>query len=168
MGHRLYIHGDIDTESYSKFSTELAELENKLSANYKDYIDVELVSDGGSAYDAIAFHDRIRNSRLDIRITGSGLVASAAVLILAAGDYRILTKNSWVMVHEDSVLGVEEKEVHQVEKQVAHFRRLEDQWCELLAERSTEISEMWTTLHRAETYMTPGDCLEYGLIEEII
>ena len=164
---KIYLHGDVDTDMYTVLSQGLDEAEANAPKDFKGYIDIELVSDGGSAYDAIAMHDRIINCPFNIRITGSGLVASAAVLILAAGDHRVLTKNSWVMVHEDSVVGVEDKQVHEVEKEVKHYRRLEDQWCQLLHNSTYTDLDMWAKLHKDETYLTPKECLALGLIEEI-
>ncbi len=166
MTPKLYIHGDIDNALFSKFSTELAELEADKKVQS---VEIELVSDGGSAYDALAFHDRIINSRLDIRITGLGLIASAAVLILAAGDHRRLTTSAWVMVHEDDCGSLNKRGmVHQAEKDIRHLRRLETQWNHLM-ETHTKASAMhWAKLHRDETYLTPSQCESLGLIEEIV
>ena len=163
---KLYIHGDVDNSLFSAFSQQLAELE---AAKKVKAVEIELISDGGSAYDALAFHDRIINSRLDIRITGLGLIASAAVLILAAGDHRRLTRNAWVMVHEDDCGSLNKRGmVHQAEKDVAHLRRLENQWNFLMAASTKTPTKHWAKLHKDETYMTPEQCKSLGLIEEIV
>lgn len=163
----IYIVGEINDESYLKFTEELKVLEDAhVSDNYP--VQVCLMSDGGSAYAAMAFYDRIKYSHLHLTITGIGFIASAATLVLAAGDSRVMTKNAWVMVHEDIASELKRKEVHQAERELAHMRRLENQWNDLLAKVTKTSSKRWEALNKATTYLSPQDCLELGLIEEII
>ena len=166
MNRRIAIIGEIDSEAYLKFSDELYELEHEFRNSENQEITLELSSEGGSAELALAFSGRMRNSSLTIHVKAYGLVASAAVLILASGDTRSMSKESWVMVHEE---GLElEGNVVSVEKQAAHYRRLEDQWTYLLASMTTASVEEWTALHKAETYLNAKQCLELGLIDEVI
>ncbi len=159
----IQIIGSIDEEAFKSFSEELTAYEK---AGAKE-VTIELSSAGGHAYDALAFYSRIRLSSCDVQIIVYGLVASAAVLVLAAGDRRYMTSEAWVMVHEDSVHKMSAK-VTEIEKFGRHMRVQEDQWNKLL-EFSTKLSASgWSQLHKAETYMTAKDCLKHGLIEEII
>lgn len=160
---KINIIGDIDNEAYLLFVEQMDALEKGTGD-----IEIELSSDGGDAYSALAFFDRIRRSQCDIIIIAHGLVASAAVIILAAGDYRQITANSWVMVHEDTVPFNEDARVTEVEKDVAHSRRLEIQWCELLEKVTGTPQDTWASLHKAETYLTPEDCLRLNLVETIV
>ncbi len=163
--NKIYLHGDVDCEMFTVLSQGLDEYVDTAPKDFKGYLDIELISDGGAAYDALAMYDRIVNCPLNIRITCHGLVASAAVLILAAGNYRIMTKNSWVMVHEDSwkLKG----KTSDLERDVAHCRRLETQWCKLFEDSTRANFQVWSRLHRKETYLTPKECKALGLIEEI-
>lgn len=165
MSRTLRIIGMIDTEGYKEFSMALAELEKKPRQPVK----VELNSEGGDVYDALAYYDRIRLSACEIHILVIGQASSAAVLVLAAGDERAMTANSWVMVHEDSTEGtLQDKRVGQAEKDLKHLRRLEDQWNKLLEDKTDTKAEIWGNLHAAETFLTADECLGLGLIHEII
>lgn len=164
---KLYITGEINDESFHKFSSELADIEHT-SSNRTLPVEVELISDGGSAYAAFAFFDRIKSSPLAINITGIGFIASAAVLILAAGDTRRMTKNAWVMVHEDAAAGLNKLKVTALETEVAHMRALEDQWNRLLASVTKVKFSEWDTVSRETSYMSADLCKHFGLIEEII
>lgn len=163
---RLCIYGDIDTEAFGKFSRQLCKLERTCKLN--TIIDISLVSDGGSAYAALAFYDRIMCSSMKIHVNASGLVASAATLILAAGVVRRMTKNSWVMVHEDTTDVTKTMMVSQAEAALEHNREMETQWNKLLEERTGTSAEIWDELNKAETYMTAEDCMKLGLIQEIL
>lgn len=166
MNRRIAVIGEIDTEAYLKFSDALSEMEHELKNSHNNEIILELSSEGGSAELALAFSGRMRNSPLHIHVKAYGLVASAAVLILASGDNRSMTKESWVMVHEE---GLElEGDVSSVEKQASHYRRLEDQWSYLLASMTSTTIAEWNKLHKAETYLNAKQCLKLGLIDKVI
>lgn len=155
--------GSINEEAFASFSKKLRKYERNQSI--KEVL-IELSSEGGSAYDALAFFDRIRGTRLSVTITATGLVASAAVLVFMAGDKTRMTPSAWLMVHEDTVGGLKNKKVHEIEKEVGHSRRLENQWCELLASVSHVSFEAWVDLHRSETYLNQEECRNLGLLCE--
>ncbi len=72
------------------------------------------------------------------------------------------------MVHEDTAHGLKGKKIWEMEKELRHYRRLEDQWCMLLVGRTRTDFNTWAKLHKDETFLTPEECLALGLIEEII
>lgn len=159
---KIHLISDVSDESFLKFCRRMSYLED---LSHKEPIYVELSSPGGSAYDALAFSARIRNSPCDVIITAYGLVASAAVLILAAGDKRRMAEEAWVMVHEDS--GEVGGDVTSIAKQCKQYETLEDQWAELLEKLTDVDAKNWRKLHHDTTYMTAQECLEYGLVDEI-
>lgn len=163
----IYISGTIDDDAYIKFSEELREQE-KAKPDITNTVGVTLISDGGSVYSALAFHDRIRSSPCTIRITGVGCIFSAATLILAAGDERRMTKNSWVMVHEDTAGVSRSTKVSPGEVEMWHARDLEDQWNAILEGLTNLSAAEWAELNKEVTYLTAADCLEYGLIDRIV
>ena len=160
---KIQIISDISDESYAKFSAELAEYET--NKKHRGPVIVELSSPGGNAYDALAFWARIKNSPKDIHIYAFGLIASAAVLVLAAGDKRIMSKTAWVMVHEDSVQDLTAN-VTEMEKFSKHARDLENQWNDLLESATTTDAGVWEMLHKDTTYLSSDQCKEFGLIDE--
>lgn len=161
MTYDIYITGEITQKSFRSFA-------NKLLTHGHYKVNILLNSDGGDAYAALAYFDLIKNSQKTIFITATGLVASAAVLILAAGQHRHMTTNSWVMVHEDSVAVEEGMNVSQIERDAAHSRRLETQWSEILSSVTNTTVDKWNELHKAETYLNAKECLELGLIDKIV
>ncbi len=165
MSKRLIkIIGSINEESFSSFCDQM----DRYEASGKTPIYVELSSGGGAAYDALAFLGRIRNSPCEVVVTGYGLVASAAVLVLAAGDTRYMARDSWVMVHEDS--GKLKGTVVDLEREAAHLRRMEIQWNKILAELShyKTTASVWADLHSNTTYLSAIECLRLGLIDEVL
>lgn len=161
---KIHIAGEITDESFVLFNRKLDKLE---SFNHES-VQITLLSGGGDAYTALAFFDRIKASKCHIDVVATGLVASAATLILAAGDKRYMTKSSWIMTHEDQATVDTADSVSKIEKNAKHSRRLEDQWCKILASVTKTSVKKWDALNKAETYLTPEECLKLGLIEEIL
>lgn len=162
---KLNIIGDIDETSYKEFVEELDGLETILEG---DEIHIELMSHGGDAMVALAFYDRIRSLRGKVTIYATGMVASAAVIILAAGDKRLMSKSAWVMVHDDTTLVTTDDRVSQAEVKLKTSRRLENQWCKILADRTKTSSVTWQYMHENETHLDATECLKLGLIDRII
>lgn len=159
---RLQVCGDINDEAFEKFSNELYELE----CDSLDPVVVELNSPGGESYAALAFSARIRLSACPITIVVYGRVESAAVMVLASGKTRLMSKEAWVMVHEDS--GKVRGEVHEMEREVGQLRKMEDQWAKLLSEKCKGTVAFWSELHRKTTYLSAKECLELGLVDKVI
>lgn len=169
---KIHIIGDIDYDAYRKFTKRMDYLEREIFGGAP--VHIVLSSEGGDAKVALAFYDRIRMSRCVISITGVGLVASAAALILVAPPdvaRRSLTKNSWLMVHDDNVEanGVSKNDrIVLAQKKLDQLTMFEDQWNELMAASTTSSAENWKRLHEDETYLTPEECVALGVIGEII
>jgi len=159
LRRKIYVTGAIDEESYLKFSKRLTILEEQEDTP----VEIELFSFGGETYAALAYFSRMRRSNCHLVVYVHGLVASAAVLILAGGDERYMAKDAWVMVHEDS--GQNEGSVSMQENAIVQMRRLELQWNELLASRTKLTAADWQYLHEQTTYMNAKKCLKAGLIE---
>lgn len=157
----IRVAGEITEESFETFSTELSDLERT-----KAPITIELCSGGGSAEAALAYYSRIRLSKNPVTVYVLGYAASAATLILLAGDYRVMAREAWVMVHEEQtkVKG----SVVDIERNSFHLRQVETQWTSLFSTRTSKSAKFWTNLHKQTTYLTADTCLSYGLIEKVI
>lgn len=151
----------ISSESFKLFIEE----SSVLLAESKDPIEVELFSHGGSAEAALAFAAYMRLNPY-FNITAYGEIASSAVLVLACGKVRRMTKEAWVMVHESStkLRGT----VTDLEREAEQLRRMESQWNEIMAERSKVTERSWSGMHKETTYLSAEECLELGLIDEIV
>lgn len=163
---RFYIMGDINNEKLQEF----LEWSNGLAHENRRIV---LSSDGGDNEASLAFFDCIRNlvhQGVKVEIIGIGLVASAAVLILAAGSKRVLGPNSWVMVHEETPGGgyFKGSNVSTIERSAKHLRRLEDQAYQILESVTRTSAEEWQALHEKETFLSAKECVKLGLVDEIL
>jgi ATP-dependent Clp protease protease subunit len=161
---RILLVGEINEELYRSFSSKLRQLEIE---DVDAPITLELNSEGGIALVALAITGRMRESPCLIEVVVHGAAQSAASLILASGDIRKMSSEAWAMVHEDRG-SMEDGTIEEMEKRALHYRRLENQWAELMAERTNTSFKAWVRLHKDETYLTAKQCLELGMIDEVI
>jgi len=165
-GSKIQIVGSIDEDSFRDFSQSLFEIETSPTKS-RMAVEIEINSGGGTAMDALAFYGRIKRSPCVINITAYGLVASAAVLVFAACEQRRMTKECWMMVHEDQD-SLKNASVSEFEKRTAHSRRLENQWSKLLEDLTGTSQEIWLNLHKETTYLSADECKALGIATEVI
>jgi len=158
--YTLFLQGEVNDEMVAKVQKKLGKIDDI------EAVDVLLSSPGGDPHCALAISSLFRLSPAYITVHAIGNVASAAVLILAYGDKRLMAKESWVMVHEDSA--ELSGEVKDLERESRYLRRMENQWTALLASVTKTTAEDWTKLHKATTYLSAAECLKLGLIDEVV
>lgn len=130
-------------------------------------VKIVVSSYGGSVYDMMGIVDRIRASKCHIMTYGSGKIMSAATFILAAGDERVMTANSWFMMHEmsDWIRG----SMQQMRLEMKHNEDLELQMYKMYESFSVNNTK-WTTfrkLCKKDHYIRAQNVLELGLIDKI-
>jgi ATP-dependent protease ClpP protease subunit len=113
LTNKLYIFGSIEEEKTFEVITNLHSMIDKLRSyketnpeeydnKFGDVINVFLSTSGGSAWDAFAIYQALKEASQEFKIVINcyGKVMSAGLLILAAGEERISTNGTTFMLHE--------------------------------------------------------------------
>lgn len=132
-------------------------------------IEVLIHSGGGSALVGIAIVEYMRlfqDRGIKFETIALGDCSSAASIILVCGDVRKITKESWVMVHEDS--DDVPSNTSDAEVCVKQRRIYEDQWCSIFQDHTGTGWAEWEKLNKKTTYLSAKKCLELGVVDEII
>lgn len=159
---KILLIGSVDEAMHKDFTEKLQELANRGIKK----VNIILNSAGGSVTDALAIVSTMRTHRMfgfKFTIIAQGAIMSAATLILAAGDKRIITEESWVMVHESSVKL--KGNVSVLEKELSQLRRMEVQWCDLMAKYTMTSAKEWARMNKETTYLDADECLRLGLAD---
>lgn len=161
--HRVIrITGEITENAFEKFDDALC----KLETNKKPII-IKIHCPGGSVYEALAIVGRIKNCKCKIITEGYGQIMSAATLILASGKVRRMSKYAKFM-HHDSWYGIYDRHEN-IKEFVAEMEKQNKEWATFMSEMSILPVEFWLEArNRRETFLTAQDCLDYGVIDEII
>jgi ATP-dependent protease ClpP protease subunit len=132
-------------------------------------ITITINSQGGVVIDGFALIDYIQRLRREghhVKMVGLGLIASMAAVILQMGDERIMTKHSWMLIHE--VQGVAEGSFSVMEDDMKFNKRLQDQALNILAERASwqrkDILRKWK---RRDCWLDAEEALAAGFVDEV-
>ena len=92
---QIDIIGAIDSYSDANANNLRAQLE---TANGSD-VTLNIASEGGSYFEGLTMASMISTYKGKTTAKGIGIVASAATVVFLAADEKILTKNSFFMIH---------------------------------------------------------------------
>jgi ATP-dependent protease ClpP protease subunit len=101
-GGNLYFSGEINFHSAHQINRYLKQIEQEKEGFADKTLCFYLSSNGGDVTEALKLHDAIVRSPLQVVVIAEGLVASAATLLLCAGQSAKITQNSFLLIHEIS------------------------------------------------------------------
>lgn len=122
-------------------------------------------SDGGSYYDSMAIADLISATE-NAHTVGVGRVLSAALLILAAGKQRFVSKSCWLMYHNSSY-GQEGSHM-EIKASVEQAEREEIQSAEFMASRTKKSRKFWKQISDTKDYyFSSKEALKLGVVDHV-
>lgn len=165
----LLIAGDVDDELVTYVAQRVHVLN---AAGESAPVNVLLNSSGGAVDAALVIHDLLRalNGHLTIRVTGSA--ASAAVVILQAGDTRELTATSSVIYHPGTS-GLEATPTPEAERMWRYWQLLGSKCDDIVRERMARSGNVLTPA-RFRTQVLRGligigqEAVSLGLADQVV
>lgn len=127
-------------------------------------VEVHVNSPGGDVFDAYAIYNGLV-ARPGVTTVVDGIAASAASFIVMAGEQRLMARTSQLMIH-DGWAGVAGN-AEDLQHMVARLETVSDQIAGIYADTAGGEPDYWRDLMRAETWYTPQQALDAGLITGI-
>jgi len=134
----------------------------------KKEVKLYINSPGGSVTAAMAIYDTMQFIKANVATVCIGQAASAAAVLLAAGEKgkRFSLPNARVMIHQ--VMGGAEGQAKDVAIQTREMLRIKQQVDKILADHTGQpVSKIETDTDR-DFFMTAEDAKKYGIIDKII
>jgi ATP-dependent Clp endopeptidase proteolytic subunit ClpP len=132
-------------------------------------IQVIFNSPGGSVIDGLALYDFLRTlSNHGHRITtmAIGMAASMGGVLLQAGDYRVMSRNAHMLIHEVSSGAV--GKVAEMKDEVEFSNRLWRRLSDILAARSSlSALQIRRKAERKDWWFDAHVALELGFVDEV-
>lgn len=173
LGNKVFFYGDIDEQTCLSLNKTLLEMDlklqntkNSLGDDYNPVIHLHLNTYGGEIYPALATVNHIQTLKTDVYTYLDGSVASAGTLMSVVGKKRFAYKYSHLLIHQLSG-GMWGK-----------FSEMEDDFY-----NSSNLMKMFKTFYKEHTkipmkkldeilkrdiWMSAEECLQYGIIDEIL
>lgn len=161
----IFLTGPIDDNVASLVCAQLLFLE---SDNPKKEISFYINSPGGIIWSGLAIYDTMQYISSKIMTICIGQAASAASLLLTAGEkeIRFSLPNSRIMVHQPS--GGYEGQVTDIEIQTKEIIKIKKRLNEIYAKHTgKDITNVELIMER-DKYFSPAEAIEFGLIDKIV
>ena len=161
------LFGDIDEDSGQAVVDWI--LSNNYEDNPPEILTLMLNTCGGELASAFAIIDVIRGSHIPVRTIGIGQVASAGVLILAAGEpgMRIIGENCSVMSHQ-YFYGSSGK-YHELMAAQKEFSNIQKRIIKFLV-KVTKMTEEDVDKHLMpahDAYLTVEEAVQFGICDHV-
>lgn len=172
--HKLYIYDDVTAYGTFNWNT-LSYDESETSANYfrqqletipdTDTIELHINSNGGSVKEGVAIYNQLKQSAHKKVGYVDGVAYSIAFVVLQACDQRIMGIGTSALIHD---MWVEAQgNARELRKMADDLDVLMESNRKIFMERSNLKEQQLIDMMADETFLTPDQCLEYGLIDEI-
>ncbi|WOI54818.1 ATP-dependent Clp protease proteolytic subunit [Parvularcula sp. LCG005] len=161
----IFLSGPVHDQISTLVVAQLLFLE---ADNPKKDIAIYINSPGGSVTAGLAMYDTMRYIRPQISTMCIGLAASMGSLLLTAGDkgMRFSLPNSRIMVHQPSA-GFQ-GQASDIERHAMDIIATKKRLNEIYVEHTGQDYETIERTLDRDTFMTPEQSKEFGLIDEVI
>lgn len=161
---QIIITGGIDDKIARSVSASLL----ALAADNDDPITVFISSPGGHVESGDMIYDMIKFIKPQVRIVGSGWVASAGALIFVAAEkeQRYCLPNTRFLLHQPSGgMGGHAMDIAIQAKQIMNMK---DRLNEIFAKETGQPLERVAKDTDRDFWMTPEEAIDYGLLGKVI
>jgi ATP-dependent protease ClpP protease subunit len=166
-GH-IYFYSDVTSLSVIKLNKVIREITNNMLPYKEDglVLKLHINSDGGVLLDGLAALDSIISNALPIHTYVEGGAASAATLISVAGKKRFMHRHSFMLIHQmSSRLWGKYEEIKDDKENCDRFMKMiKDIYKEYTKVPMKKIDEIL----KHDLWFDADQCLEYGMIDEIV
>lgn len=162
----INIYGDITSWPWFEGDTSAVNLSKQLDAlGDVNQIDVYINSYGGEVAEGLAIYNALRRHEAKVVTHCDGFACSIASVIFMAGDERVMSEASLLMIH--NAWAWAEGNADQLRKQADDLEKITQASVEAYKAHSSISEEEIKTLMDAETWILPSEALEYGFATAI-
>jgi len=122
---------------------------------------------GGDELDGIAIYDAISMCRSHVTAVICGGACSAAAVFLQAADERLITQNSWILIHDGSYQLPDD---NVADNEITHrfFKKLTKQYRTLLNSKAKIAPKKLQKMLERDTWLNAEQSVKIGLVDKII
>jgi len=171
--NKIYYYSNVNRESAVELNKKIGEIESKgltlcnnLDLDQPPTLKIFINSGGGSVVSGISSMDTILRTKVPVHTYVDGFAASAATFLSVVGNYRFMSRNSYMLIHQlsSSFWGTYanfEDEKQNLDLMMKTIKNVYKKYTKVPMKKLDEILKH-DLLWDADT------CLQYGLIDEII
>lgn len=120
---------------------------------------------GGEVWEGMAIYNSLRSHKARVVTVVEGLAASAASFIAMAGDEVIMRPASELMIHDAWIVGIGNADgLREIADRIDAETML---IAGIYAEKAGTAVDMWREAMRAETWFSPSEAVDAGLVDRV-
>ena len=171
--NKIYYYSSVNRESAVELNKKIGEIESKsltlgntLDLDQPPTLRIYINSGGGSVTAGISSMDTILRTKVPVHTYVDGFAASAATFLSVVGNYRFMSRHSYMLIHQLSTqfwgtYSNFEDEKQNLDLMMKNIKNIYKEYTKIPMKKLNEILKhdlMWDA----------NTCLEYGMIDEII
>jgi len=137
-------------------------MEDLATVKNKSKITVKLNSGGGDLYTGIAIHNALKSLSGEVNVVVDGIAASAASVIMCAGDTVTVFPGSLVMIHGVSVMPWESLNIQDMKQLIKGMEACERAIAEIYNSKTGIEVDTLRNMMTKETWFTGREAIEKG------
>ena len=147
-----------------RLDIEMQDLSQRLSCEPVP-IHLHIHSPGGSLFGGLSVYDTIKSCTSNVHTYIDGSAASAATLISLAGSKKIMSKNSFMLIHQQHIdwAGKLDDFIDEIENQKSVTQKIK----KIYLAHTNMDEETLNDLLEHELWLDAEKCLELGLVDLI-
>jgi ATP-dependent Clp protease, protease subunit len=163
----LAFFGDVNEDRSRLLISQILHLE-QLSET--EPITIYLNTQGGSLTDGLAIYDTIKQVSCPVIVVVTGLCASAGLLILAGGDYKVSTENTIFFYHQPIMSDSSVNSSNDMISFSQHYNACKEIADNIILKNSKMKKSLWNANFKDKTsfYFNAQQALSFNLINDLV
>ena len=161
----IVIYGNISSWSWNERNTSAYNLSKQLEDLDVDFINIYINSYGGEVAEGLAIYNTLKRHNATVRTYCDGFACSIASVIFMAGDERIMSNASLLMIHNawTNISG----NANELRKQADDLEKITQASINVYLQDVNISEEELRQLLDNETWLTPQEAFEKGFATTI-
>ena len=161
----IVIYGNISSWSWNERNTSAYNLSKQLEDLDVDFINIYINSYGGEVAEGLAIYNTLKRHKATVRTYCDGFACSIASVIFMAGDERIMSNASLLMIHNawTNISG----NANELRKQADDLEKITQASINVYLQDVNISEEELRQLLDNETWLTPQEAFEKGFATTI-
>lgn len=162
----IYIYGDIVSWPWLESDVSSYNLAQEIAGLEVDTINVYINSYGGEVAEGLAIYNALRRHKARVRTYCDGFACSAASVVFMAGDERIMSNASLLMIHNAWTYTVGDQ--NQLRKDADDLETITQASVNAYLNHVNISEDKLKALMDAQTWLSPADALEMGFATSVV
>lgn len=162
----IFVYGDITSCPWLENDVSSHNLAKEIEGLDVDYINVYINSYGGEVAEGLAIYNQLRRHKAKVKTYCDGFACSAASVVFMAGDERIMSNASLLMIHNAWMYTTGDP--NQLRKDAEDLEVITQASVNAYMSRVNITEDKLKEMMDAETWIAPADALEMGFATSIV